>query len=77
MPLYDVDITEHIERRVTVEARSQQQAKRLACAKSEWLDASTGTTVAVEVDDVTAHEADVTEVDCMEVVKFDMENREQ
>ena len=51
--LYDVDITETVERRVTVEARNMREAKAMAergqCA---WLDAMPGTTVHVQAEDV-------------------------
>jgi hypothetical protein len=77
MPLYDVDVTERIERRVVVDAWSYADAKRLAEDRAEWLDAGTGTTVAVEIEDVTAREPDVAEVDCMDVAKFDMENNKE
>jgi hypothetical protein len=73
MPLYDVDVTERIERRVVVDAWSYADAKRLAEDRSEWLDAGTGTTVGVEIKDVTAREPDVAEVDCMDVAKYEAE----
>jgi hypothetical protein len=79
MALWDVDVTECIERRVVVDAQTRREAIRAAATRAAWLDAGAGTTVAVEVDmdEVTPREAEPEGVDCLDAYKYQEENREQ
>jgi hypothetical protein len=72
--LFSANVTKFVECRVTVEARNETHATEVARTPGEWLDESTGTTVGVQVEDVTREATG--EVDCLDFTKYVMENRE-